>query len=249
VADFRDLPFIAAGRRYVLFLNWNEDHGSYRLTDYSSGAREIDRNNPNFLPARVHELARILQEPEGQSRELTAWLVDLTGNPRTRYDGVYDLLKNSLRYDLFSSPSENPDTRHLDMVRNLEDPDDTQRSRIGDAAYKQISQYMSDDRYFDRHRTMELLAAHAVKWDSERFADRAFELLQTTRQTTISKIEILMRSISGASHDPSLTGIYHEWGEAMLRKSEVDEKCREIIARFLARYRDIKGGRSSSDPR
>jgi hypothetical protein len=85
-------PKLEAGDEVIIFVKTNEEDGKIILTDYSDAVKKLESDEMAIVERALIDLDGIFASQEVSPAEVTAWLVRLTEESATRWDGAYELL-------------------------------------------------------------------------------------------------------------------------------------------------------------
>lgn len=85
-----NLSKIKVGNEYLFFLTKNKEDGTYYVTDYTSGVKEVGKNL-SFYEKSLSDLEKIASAKENQYELLTEWIVKNIENKEMREEGIGDL--------------------------------------------------------------------------------------------------------------------------------------------------------------
>ena len=217
------------GKRYLLFLRKNEKSGAYELIPTSSASRELETADEGLYDERLSELAAILKARKDQLPTLTEWLVKLTEEPATLYDGVSDLRST---FDALSDSDAEEEEEagddkavfHLAEYSQVSLPDiaesltNSQKQRISSVLDRQLHDVLAAAvPEGDEPASIELdydFVRLVCNWDREHLTIGANALLLNSDPADSRRVDILMTLIGYAINDEELNSLWERYREA-----------------------------------
>lgn len=218
VEGYRMNTRLEKGKRYLFFFNRNEENGFYQA-DYRSGAREITAENSAVFEKRLDELGKIVAAKKDQLAKLTEWLVKLTEEPQTRWDGAMTLSRSFSGLGSEVVEGESEDRMDFTLSENFDEYSpaiakqltDSQKGRLSDIFIESLNQHFSDgskDSQYDY-----TLAELVRNWDKTRLAIYGFNILQAIDRSDVEKNSQVMNFVADMAGDSKLYDIYYEYNE------------------------------------
>lgn len=234
------------GKRYLFFFNKGDEEGFYQ-TDYRSGVREITSENEAILGKRLDELGKILAMKKNQFPKLAEWLVRMTEEPQTRWDGATTLSRSFSGLGSEIEEGEPEDQMSLLLNENFDEYSpalakqitDSQKQRLSDVFIASLNEhFFGGSKSSDYDSTMGELVGN---WDSVRLAVYGFGILQSVDSSNTEKTAEVMRFISDMAKDGQLYEIYYEFNEKIreAEESEVEQETAKITQDMEVREGEI----------
>lgn len=214
------------GKRYLFFLTKDEE-GSLYPTDYRSGAREITVQNAVVLEKRLYELGKIVAAKKNQIPRLAEWLVTMTENEQTSWDGAVSLSRSFA--GLSNEEDEEAAVLKLDKTFNEYSPavakqlSDSQKERLSSVLFDSLNRHFYGTAESYEYELVELVG----NWDRTRVAVYGFGILQSIDKSNIEKTREIMNFIASVAADEKLYEISYEYDEA-IRAAEETEDVKEV---------------------
>lgn len=82
---------LSVGDTVILFLKTNEETKEIEATDFVDGIKNLSPADIAVYEARINEIKPILAAKKPNTEKILDWLVRLTEDPVTRWDGAYEL--------------------------------------------------------------------------------------------------------------------------------------------------------------
>lgn len=225
---------LKAGKRYLFFFAKADENAAFYPTDYRSAGREMTPENTSVYEKRLAELGKILANKKNQLPKIAEWLVRLTEDEPTRWDGVSALARSfsSLRYE--QAEEEAAEEEKLTIDEDFSEYSSAIAKQISSAQKERISSVLTElmNRSFlgnekpnnNIYEFTELVG----NWDKTRFAMYGFGILQSIDRADIEKSKTVMNFIANISGDSELSEIYYEYSEFNNDEAESENEITEI---------------------
>ncbi|HQU83186.1 MAG TPA: hypothetical protein PKY59_08685 [Pyrinomonadaceae bacterium] len=210
------------GKRYLLFFTKSDT--DFYLTDYRSGVREITSANALVLDKRLDELSRIVALKKNQLPKITEWLVRLTEDDETRWDGTSSLSRSFAGIGVEETEEQ---AFVLDKTFNEYSPkiaeqvSQSQKDRLSNIFVASLNKYFygnEKDAEFDY-----TLSQLVENWDRTRMAMYGFGVLQSIDKTDAEKTSRALNFISNIVSDTELYDIYYQYEQTVSENKEPEK--------------------------
>lgn len=215
------------GKRYLFFFNKDEESGFYQA-DYRSGAREVTAENFSVLEKRLDELGKIVAAKKDQISKLTEWLVKLTEDTQTRWDGAMTLSRSFSGLGSEVVEGEAEDQMDFNLGENFNEYSpaiakqltESQKGRLTDIFVESLNQHFfgsGENPPYDY-----TLAQLVGNWDRTKLAIYGFGILQSIDRSNVEKTSQVMNFIADMASDSKLYDIYYEYTESIRPTNEAE---------------------------
>jgi len=233
VEGYRMNTRLEKGKRYLFFFNKDEEEGFYQ-SDYRAGAREITSENSMILEKRLSELGKILAAKDDKFPKLAEWLVLLTEEPVTRWEGATSLSRSFTGMGSEIVEGEAEDQMDVALNENFNEYSpaiakqltESQKSRLSDIFIESLNRH-----FFGGSKNSEYdyaMAELVGNWDKTRLAIYGFGILQSVDRSNLEKTEQVMNFVANMASDGKLYDIYYEYSE-LARQSNETEAVEEPV--------------------
>ncbi len=211
------------GKRYLIFLAKDDETGAFVPAYYRLYSREITPDNAGIYEKRLRELSKIITAKKNQLPNLAEWLVDLTEDEATRWDGATVLARSfaSVRYE--ENGEETEETTLIDKDFNeyssviAKHVTEAQKERLSSIFVNLLNQtLLSDGENTDYDYEFAELVGN---WDRERFAMYGYSLLLAIDKSDTKKTSRAMNFVANTIEDNSLSAAYYKYTE-VIREEE-----------------------------
>ncbi|MCD9188721.1 MAG: hypothetical protein LUM44_20045 [Pyrinomonadaceae bacterium] len=237
VEGYRMNTRLEKGKRYLFFFNRDDENGFYQ-SDYRSGAREVTSENATVLEKRLDELGKIIAAKKDQLSKITEWLVKLTEDRQTRWDGAMTLSRSFAGLGNEIVEGEAEDRADFTLSENFNEYSpaiaqkltESQKARLSDIFIESVNQHFFDGGENSQYDyTMGELVGN---WDKARLAIYGFGILQSVDRSNIEKTSQAMNFVADMAGDSKLYDIYYEYSELSRQSDEtevVDEPAQAAV--------------------
>lgn len=210
---------LTQGKRYLFF--FVKDENIFYLTDYRSGAREITSANSLVLDKQLDELSKIFAVKKNQLSKVTEWLVRLTEEDETLWDGASSLSRS---FAGIGAEETEEQAFVLDKTFNEYSPkiaeqiSQSQKDRLSNVFIASLNRYFyggEKDAEFDY-----TLSQIVENWDRTRMAMYGFGILQSIEKADTEKTSRAMNFIADIVSDSELYDIYYQYEQAIGENKE-----------------------------
>ena len=223
--DYFDVSKIKIGGEYLFFLSKDKETGKYSVTDYVSGAREINGKSALY-EKNLSELEEIASAKKNQYALLTEWIVKSIENPETREDGIRDLSESfyGLNYQ-----DEDPNFKGkgpfvinegygvytVGVARKLTQ---SQKARVSAALYPMLQEaWFAETPQFAGYGISAILGGI----NKSRLAVHAYNSLQTVGKDDVERKKVIMEFLTEVAADEALSKIYYDYSELETKIGEM----------------------------
>ncbi|HEX8637606.1 MAG TPA: hypothetical protein VF692_06065 [Pyrinomonadaceae bacterium] len=239
---YRGLSKITNGERYLFFFTKDAETGRVELSDEISGVKKLNDFELDVHQKRLAELKKIVGTKENQLDALTDWLVSLTEEPSTRWDGVADLTA-SFRAVEYKKDEQDAEpfvidedfTAHTPAI--AENLSDSQKNYLSSVYFSSLSNIFDKDDADEFYYSLSNLVS---RWDKSRMLTYAYGVLQTVDQTDSAKAGRVMNYISMIAGDETLSEISSRYNES--ESEDADEEIAEAESTANAEVETEKAG-------
>lgn len=231
------------GDQYLFFLKTNEETGEFYPTDYRSAGREINLDNSGIYEKRLNELGKIIANNKNQLPNLAEWLVDLTEDEATRWDGAATLSRSfsSLKYEEVNEETEETEEAKPTLDEDFNEYSsaiakqitDAQKDRLSSVFITSLNQsLLSNEKDVDYDYEFAELVGN---WDRARLAMYGYSLLLATDKSDVEKTRRAMNFVANMSGDNTLSSIFYEYTETQREEeNEPDTEADKDLPVFPA---------------
>lgn len=227
---------LQVGKRYLVFLSRDTESEDFYPTDYRAAGREITPANAGVYEKRLKELGKIIANKKNQIPNITEWLVQLSEDEATRWDGTSALARSyaSIQYEVTEEEAaEQPETGEKPKDQNLIDENfgehspaiaksltAAQKERLSAVMLASLNKSLyGGEKKFDYDYALAELVGN---WDKTRFAIYGFGALQGTERANTDKTRQVMSFVADMIDDEQLSAISYEY-YAAVREPEVEQ--------------------------
>ncbi len=215
--NYFDISKIKIGEHYLFFLSKDKETGEYRITDYSSGVKEVG-DKLEVYDKSLTELASIAASEENRYAKLTEWIVKSIEEPITRDDGMNDLSESI--YGL-NNQEEQPELKDKGPFVINEDYgvytvgvaaklSPTQISRVSAVLYPMLQEaWFTEKPGYANYSVGVILGG----FNKSRLAVYAHNSLQSVAKDDLERRTIIMEFLTTTVEDENLSKIYYEYVE------------------------------------
>jgi hypothetical protein len=209
---------LTVGKRYLIFLNKDDDSDGFLTADYRFFSREINQGNAAIYEKSLTKLSKILANKKNQLPNLAEWLVALTENEITRWDGATTLARSFA--SLKSEEGDENETEKTPLIdKDFNEYSVTIAKHITEAQKERLSST------FVNSLNQSLLGGEEVadydyglaelvgNWDRERFAMYGYSLLLAIDKSDVKKTSRAMNFVANTINDNDLSAIYFRYTE------------------------------------
>jgi hypothetical protein len=215
--DYFDVSKIKVGEQYLFFLSKDAETGEYRITDYSSGAKEVG-GKLEVYEKSLTELASIAASEENRYAKLTEWIVKSIEEPITREDAISDLSESM--YSL-NNQEEQPELKDqgpfvvnegygIYTVGVAAKLSQTQISRVSAVLYPMLQEaWFAETPVYANYSVGTVLGG----FNKSRLAVYAYTSLQSVAKDDLERRSIIMEFLTTTIEDQSFSDIYYKYVE------------------------------------
>lgn len=223
---YRGVSNVSSGERYLFFFTKNVETAQLELTDDFSGVKKLDDFQLGVYQNRLAELKKIVEKKENQLDALTDWLVRLTEEPTTRWDGVADLTASFEAADYKDDEEDaEPFVISKDFTAGTpaiaENLSDSQKNYLSSVYFSSLTNIFDKD---DEDEFYYSLSNLVSRWDKSRILTYAYAVLQTDGATDAAKAGRAMNYISYVVGDEALGEIASRYNE-----TESEDAAQETV--------------------
>lgn len=205
---------IAGDERFLFFFTKDAETGKIELSDDVSGVKKLNDFELGLYQKRLAELKKIVETKEYQLDELTDWLVRLTEELATRWDGIADLTASFQAVE-YKKDEEGVDPFVIDEDFTANTPEIAENLSDSQKNYLSSLYFSALPTAFDRDDEFYYSFSNLVsRWDKSRILTYAFGVLQTVDQTDAAKTGRVMSYISMIVGDERLYEISSRYNES-----------------------------------
>ncbi|HLA96588.1 MAG TPA: hypothetical protein VK612_12770 [Pyrinomonadaceae bacterium] len=234
---------VKVGSRYLLFFNKDEDTGEFDLLGSSSAVKELDAAKQALYNKRILELSSIVKARKNQLPKLTEWLVKLTEEAQTLYDGVTDISRSFYRVnDAVEEEETDESEESTEMTsfsleeygRAIFNPDiakaltESHKKRLSTVLEGQLQDSLAKAVRSDESTIDYDLVKVVRNWDRNDLTMRANGMIQGSDPNDSKRISVLMMLITFAVDDGKLDSTYYEYRD--IANADVEEEMTESPA-------------------
>ncbi|MCW5959784.1 MAG: hypothetical protein KIS76_06440 [Pyrinomonadaceae bacterium] len=224
--DYFDISKIKLGSQYLFFLTLDKDTGSYYITDYSSGVKQV-RGKFDIYENDLAELESIVKDRKDQLPRLTEWMVKLLEEPETRRDAINDLSESFYAMEYAEENTEEPVEEFLSnenyyrftsQIGKQLTP--TQKSRISGVLYPylQESWFAAEPVYVDYG-----VSAILSNLNRPKLALFTYNILQSVDKHDVTRRNMVMSFLADSVRDEDFSQIYYDISNLQNELSEVSK--------------------------
>lgn len=217
VEDYFDISKIKIGKQYLFFLKKDAETGQYSVTDYASGAKDID-GNLKVYEKSLSDLSDIAAAKENQYEKLTEWIVKSIEEPLTRENAISDLSESF--YNL-NNQEEQPELKGkgpfvvnegygIYTVGVAAKLSPTQVSRISAALYPTLQEaWFAETPRYANYSVGAILGG----FNKSRLATYAYSSLQGVDKEDLERRTVIMEFLTSVINDATLSTLYYDYLE------------------------------------
>ncbi len=239
---------LTVGKTYLVFLTKDADSDELYPADYRFFSREITQDNAGIYENHLKELSKILANKKNQLPDLAEWLVDLTEDEVTRWDGATTLARSfeSLKYaEEAAEESDAPQKKITTIDGDFNEYSDAIANQITEAQKQRLSStfinllnqsLLGGEKESDYDYDFAELVGN---WDRERFAMYGYSLLLAIDKSDVKKTSRAMNFVANTINDTSLSEIYYQYTEVQ-QDSESQSNEESDRANHILNGTDVK---------
>jgi hypothetical protein len=219
---------LTVGKRYLIFLKKDNDSDGFLTADYRFFSREINQENVSAYEKSLTKLSKILANKKNQLPNLAEWLVALTENEITRWDGATTLARSfaSLKYEEGETETEATPSIDSDFneysVTIAKHITKAQKERLSSTFVNSLNQsLLGGEKIADYDYDLAELVGN---WDRERFAMYGYSLLLAIDKSDVKKTSRAMNFVANTINDNDLSAIYFRYTEVRDEDEIVPDK-------------------------
>ena len=243
--NYFDISQIKTGGRYLFFLTKDKETGTYSISDYRSGVKDV-AGKFDIYEKNINELNAISKTKENQLAKLTEWLIKSIEEPELRDDGISDLSANfyMLEYEQ-EYPEENTEETPVEnetfplytaaIAKNLTD---SQKQRIYTTLEPLMQEYwFAQKPKYVSYETGKILGSI----NKTQTAVTAYNLLQAVDRKDSVRKQLIMEFIVNVIGDSNLSDVYYKITNA---DYEIEELGKNPTAETKKKLKEMKKTRT-----